>query len=184
MASMFSAGLRANVLADAFNVSERTVYLRLAKRGLHYRRPRTRKQQLAIEMRQGKLYRLRGAGLTIPQMAAHLGIQARTLGAWLRRHIRALYEQMQAEARALRAATRPKPVLAPVRPGTPAGPVPLRRWRRSRIKQAYLAGDTLVVIARRYRHHSTTIWRLLRRQGVRLRPRTEHLRRGDRVPRG
>ncbi len=177
MVSMFNAGLRPDVLASAFGISERAVYFRLAKRGLHYPRPRTRKQQLAIEVRQGKVNQW-CSRFSVVQMAAYLGVRPRTLRAWLAKHMPQLYDQMKANLRTRRAA-RPKAVRISAPPARPPGPLPLTRWRRAQVKRAYLAGDTLAVIARRYGHHTTTIWRLLRRQGVRLRERTAHLRQGN-----
>lgn len=172
MASMFAAGLRADALALAFGISERTVHFRLARRGLHYPRPRlpTQKQALATQDRRGVVYLLRGRGLTVAQMAGHLRIQVGTMRAWLRRHVPGLYDQLREEALAQRAARRSAcPAAAPT---PPPGPQPLTKWRRARIKQAYEAGASLAQIARRYGHHSMTIWRLLRGQGVLMRPRS------------
>ncbi len=172
MAGMFAAGLRADALAYAFGISERAIHFRLTKRGLHYARTRarTQKQELAIQDRIGVIHLLRGRGLTVEQMAAHLRIRVRTMRAWLRRHATGLYEQLKAEALARRRAARTCPPA--VRPATTPGPLPLTKWRRARIKQAYEGGATLATIARRYGHHTTTIWRLLRRQGVRMRSST------------
>ena len=174
MDSMFEAGLRADVLADAFGISARAIHFRLDKRGLHYRRPRTRRQELATQNRQGLVNALRGRGLTLAQMASHLRIQVRTMRAWFRRHTPDLYGQLKAEALAGRRARRPPPPPTTARPTGPATPLPLTKWRRASIKRAYVGGATIAQIARRYGHHTTTIWRLLRRQGVCLRARTAH----------
>ncbi len=173
MAGMFAAGLRAEALAYAFGISERAVHARLARRGLHYARSRARthKQELAIQDRLGAIHLLRGRGLTVEQMASHLRIQVRTMRAWLRRHATGLYAQLKEEALARRRAARTCPPRVLLPPTQAPGPLPLTKWRRAQIKLAYEQGATLAAIARRYRHHPTTIWRLLRRQGVRMRPR-------------
>ncbi len=174
MVAMFHAGLYAEDIADAFHLSTRAVYDRLAKRKLRYRRVASKAHRLGMEVRQGQIHRLRGQGYSVSKMAMYLGLRPRTLRAWMARHMPGLYDQMKAEQRA-RAMAPPKVASTAPRPPGGSGPAPLTRWRRAAIKRAYLAGDTLAVIAARYGHHATTIWRLLRRQRVQLRTRTAHL---------
>ena len=173
--AMFHAGVPAALMAVALGVSERAVYQRLARRKLRFKLAATRKQVLAIQARQSLIAQLEGQ-LTVPELAARLCVRPRTLRAWMSRHMPEVYDQMKARHRAVRAAPRERRAPQP-RAHAPKGPAPLTRWRRSQVKRAYLAGDALAVIARRYRHHPSTIGRLLRRQGVRLRGRTEHLHR-------
>ena len=172
--AMFHAGVPAELMAVLLGVSERAVYQRLARRKLRFKRAATRKHVLAIQARQSLIAQLAGQ-LTMPELAARLCVRPRTLRAWMSRHMPEAYDQVKARLRAERAA-RGHPRASPPRCAEPGVPMPLTRWRRSQVKRAYLAGDTLAAIARRYRHHPSTIGRLLRRQGVRLRGRTEHLR--------
>ncbi len=171
--SMFHAGVPAELMAIALGISERAVYQRLARRKLRFKRTATRRQVLAIQTRQSLIAQV-AVQTSVSQLAARLGVRPRTLRAWMSRHTPEFYDQMKARLRAERA-TRRLPTAVPPRRPEPAAPVPLTRWRRSEIKRAYLAGETLAVIARRYHHHPSTIGRLLRRHGVKLRGRTDHL---------
>ena len=74
MADMFRRGCPAEQLACVYGISLRQVQRRLARRGLHVPRRRTAAQQLAIEMRRGQIHLLRGQGLSVAQMALHLGL--------------------------------------------------------------------------------------------------------------
>jgi len=168
MADMFRRGCSAEQLADLYGISLRQVQRRLARRGLHVPRRRTPAQQLAIEMRRGQIHLLRGRGLSVSQMARHLRLHPRYLRLWMSRHMLGLLEQMKAEVMARGAARAPRSSAS--EEGLPAR-APLTRWRRAAIKRDYLAGYSIAAIARHYGHHRTTIWRLLRRQRVPLRPR-------------
>ncbi len=172
--AMFHAGVPAELMAIALGIRERAVYQRLARRKLRFKRAATWKQVLAIQARRSLIAQLEGQ-LSVAELAARLCVRPRTLRAWMGRHMPEAYNQMKARLRSERAARR-QPRASPPRCAGPGVPMPLTRWRRSQIKRAYLAGETLAVVARRYRHHPSTIGRLLRRQGVRLRGRTEHLR--------
>lgn len=166
---MFQAGVDADQIGRVHGISARTVLYRLAKRGLHYRRPRTRAEQLAIEVRQGRIHLLRGQMLTVSQMALQLRLRPRSLREWMAKHMPGLHAQMKGEVRTRQAAARRRPE-QPQRP-EPTEPLALTRARRAKIKRDYAIGYSIAAIARHYRHHRTTIWRLLSRQGVRMRPR-------------
>ena len=180
--AMFHAGVPAELMAIPLGISARAVYQRLARRNLRFKRAATRKHVLAIQARESQIRQLWGQ-LTMAHIAARLCVRPRTLRAWMSRRMPELYDQMKARVQEARAARREPRATQPCAQVT-KGPAPLTRWRRSQVKRAYLAGDTLAVIARRYGHHPSAIGRLLRRQGVRLRGRTEHLhgrRDGDRI---
>jgi DNA invertase Pin-like site-specific DNA recombinase len=167
MERLFRAGTRAEAIASSFAVDVRTVYRRLARRRLRYRRRARPAAQRDLELRRGKIHLWVGQTRRIDEMAIMLGIRPRSFRGWLSKHMPEVYEQMKAEGRT---AAGPR---APARHASAApGPAPLTRARRRRIKQAYLLGYSTSAIARHYRHHPATIWRLLRAMKVPLRPRT------------
>lgn len=167
MVEKFDAGMSAEAIGRAHWISARSVQRRLAKRGLHYRRHRTAKAQTALEVRRGAIYLFRGQALSVTRMAVQLRLHPRYLRLWMSRHLPELYDQMKAEVRARRA--KPSPEAAAQAASAP--PPALTRWRRTAIKRDYLGGYSIAAIALRHRQHRSTVWRLLRRQGVTLRPR-------------
>ncbi len=167
MVEMFQAGMSAAAIGRAHGISARSVQRQLAKRGLHYRRHRTAKAQTALEMRRGAIYLLRGQALSVTRMAVQLRLHPRYLRLWMSRHLPELYAQMKGEVRARRA----KPSAEAARPAASATPAALTRWRRAAIRREYLGGYSIAAIARRHGQHRSTVWRLLRRQGVTFRPR-------------
>jgi DNA invertase Pin-like site-specific DNA recombinase len=170
MERLFRAGTRAEAIAFRFAVDVRTVYRRLAARRLRYRRVARPAAQRDLEMRRGKIHLWLGQARRPDEMATLLGIRPRTFRAWLSRHMPELCARMKAEGQARRTAAGPRPRAQ--HENAERGPAPLTRARRRRIKQAYLLGYSTSAIARHYRHHPVTIWRLLQAMKVPLRPRT------------
>jgi transposase len=164
-------GCTAEEMAQLYGIGVRAVQRRLRKRGLRCQRRMTAAARTAVEMRRGLVHRLRGRGLSVIQMAVELGLRPRYLRLWMSRYMADLYDQMKGESRARDPDTRAGRKTARDEPARAQSP-PLTPWRRAAIKKDYLTGYSIGAIARRYGHHATTIWRLLRRQGVPLRPRT------------
>ncbi len=167
---MFQAGVDAEQIGRLHGIAARTVLYRLAKRGLRYRRPRTQAERDAIDMRRGRIHLFRGQALTVGQMALQLGLRPRSLREWMVKYMPGLHDQMKAEVRARRAGAQRGPKVSP-KP-EPTEPLVLTRSRRAAIKRDYIHGYSIAAIARHYRHQRGTIWRLLRRQGAPMRPRT------------
>lgn len=166
---MFQAGVDAEQIGRLHGIAARTVLYRLAKRGFHYRRPRTQAERDAIDMRRGRIHLLRGQMLTVGQMALQLGLRPRSLREWMSKYMPGLHEQMKGEVRVHRA-PRQRARMTPKPASTE--PLALTRSRRAAIKRDYVQhGYSIAAIARHYRHQRGTIWRLLRRQGAPMRPR-------------
>ena len=157
MARLFHAGVSAVEIGKVYRLTGRAVLYHLAKRGLRYRRRAPPKKRVAIEMRRAQVHLLRGQGLTVRQMAARIGIGRVTFQRWMQRHMRDVYVQLTRESRARRCKP---PVLRP----------PLRPRR---IRDLYVGGHSIVAIARHYRRHPQTIWRVLEGLGVPRRSRHE-----------
>ena len=173
--AMFGVGICAEQIADIQGISARTVLWRLARTGLRYRRRRLSAQQLAFEVRRGHVHLMRGRGLPLTLMGMELGLRPRSLRAWMTRNMPELYDQMKAEVHAAivaRSSDRhPEPPARPPHPDELVRPAPLSRAQRAVIPRHYLAGYSIRAIARHFRQHRATIWRLLRRSGVPMRPR-------------
>ncbi len=169
IARMFRAGAAASEIAQLYGVTVQAVHARLSRRGLHFQRKATRRERLAIEMRRARIHLLRGRLLSLAQMARELRLSRDHLSDWMRRHMPGLHAQLRDE--------RTRPHGAQARPIRSAPPAARRRRRarraphRVRVRRDYLAGYSIAAIARHYRAHPWTIWRVLRRQGVAFRPR-------------
>jgi hypothetical protein len=172
VARMVQAGASSCEIASIYQVSARAVQYRLKKRGLRPRRARAPQEARAIEARRGEIHLLRGRALTVPEMAAYLGLRIGSLRSWMRRHMGALYAQMQTEVRGRRV-HKVRPALR--KPDRPARPPASRRGplQGARVRRDYLAGYSMMAIARHYRSHPWAVWRVLRRQGVPARPKTK-----------
>ncbi len=169
---LFRSGVGADDVARVYRVSARAIAYRLAARGLRYRRPVPDAVRVAAEERRGLVNRLRGQGLSIEQMAARLMLRTWSFREWMLRNMPGLYAQMREERRHVRPKA-PPPAPAPPRQRTR---VARRRPRRApqgaRLRRDYLAGYSIRAIARHYLAHPWTVWRVLHRLGVPLRPRT------------
>ena len=170
---LFRAGVTAEEIARLYHITARAVRYRLAGRGCHYRRAARADLRLAGEMRRGEIHRLRGQGLPLEQMAAHLGLHVVSLRIWMQRNMPALYAQMKAERRAKRPRPSPVPESRPALRRRKARRRPRCAPQGARLRRDYLAGYSIGALARHYRAHPWTVWRVLRLLGVSLRPRTQ-----------
>lgn len=170
---LFRSGVTAGELARVYRVSPRAVVYRLAARGCRYRRTVRDAVRVAAEERRGMVNRLRGQGLSIEQMAGCLGLRTWSCREWMLRNMPGLCAQMRGE----RAPARPKATPPAPAPRHRRTPVARRRPRRApqgaRLRRDYLAGYSIRAIARHYLSHPWTVWRVLHRLGVPLRPRTK-----------
>ncbi len=168
---LFEAGVAVEEIAAIHQVCTRAVQYRLARRGLRARRQPIAAVRLAIDTRRAQIHLLRGRGRSIGQMATELRLHPARLRLWMRQHMADLYAQMRTERRKRpRKETSKRPVRSPARASAPVrrrGPL-----QATRVCRDYELGYSIAAIARHYRAHPWSVWRVLRRKGVSLRSRT------------